>query len=102
MDETPVVAAGVAVSRYPGWLLLPDGTYVDASDVIAVQPTEDGVVVYTAGMSFAAPGSTVHDVLAVVAKHRKGGPPVVPPGQAKKPDAPPASKPVTAPGRPTP
>lgn len=74
-----------AVKGYPGWLLLPDGTYVDASEVIAVQPTGDGtsVTVYTMAASFLLMETSIDDVMALVTRHRKGGPPAVPPGQAK-------------------
>lgn len=72
--------------RYPGWLLLPDGTYVDASEVLAVQPRGDGtsVVLYTIPASFTVDGTTMEAIMALVTQHRKGGPPAVPPGQAKK------------------
>lgn len=70
--------------EYPGWLLLADGTWMDASAIIAVQPAEDGVTLYTSAMSFLATETTVEAVMSVVAKHRKHGPPIVPPGQQKK------------------
>lgn len=72
---------------YPGWLgPLTDGTYVDASEVIAVQPSGDGTYVslYTIPASFTMMETTMEEVMALVTKHRKGGPPAVPPGQAKK------------------
>lgn len=73
-----------APGTYQGWLRLADGTHLDASEVIAVQPHEDGITLYTSAMSFEAAATTIEAVMAVVAKHRKGGPPSVAPGQQKK------------------
>lgn len=81
-SDAPTVSE--APAAYQGWLLLSDGTYLDASEVVAVQPSGDGVTLYTAAMSFLTTGTTVEAVMDVVAKHRKGGPPSVAPGQQKK------------------